>query len=85
MSADKSGEEERELLFCDTFSHEGEDVSASGTQIERTTTSLSLSLSQGQLHVDMVKFIVPVNVKEVRVIPNSVKALSSNKKLSMVG
>ncbi len=43
-----------------------------------------LLAEQGQLHVDMVKFSLPVNVQEVRVIPCSVKVHSS-KILDRVG
>ena len=41
--------------------------------------------TQGQLHVDMVRFVVPVKVLEVRVIPSEVKVHSNANKLDKVG
>lgn len=34
-------------------------------------------LYQGQLHVDMVKFALPVKIQEVRVVPHNVRVHSS--------
>jgi hypothetical protein len=57
--------------------------------MKRTTWTLSLYMLhfivQGQLHVDMVKFAVPVKVLEVRVIPIDVKAHGNVNKLDRIG
>ena len=72
------GTEIKDLLFCDTFNHEGEEVSF---QTSTTPNGAHHTHPQGQLHVDMVRFSPPVNVAEVRVVPRAVKAHSEGTKL----
>ena len=74
------GSTDRELLFCETFNHEGSQVrpfthaptepqSFAPEQrfyLVRTTTHSSHS-PQG-LHVDLMRFPLPVVVKEVRIV-----------------
>ena len=70
---------EKVLLFCDTFSHEGEEVRVKEASLVQKSSYLTLKdvyfvfSLQGELHVDMVKFSPAVTVQEVRVVPRNVK------------
>lgn len=95
------GSAERELLFYETFNHEGSQVRVSrylshlGQNLSCTecqggvillnahheNRSFSLcSLSQ-ELHVDLIRFPLPVVVKEVRIISSETKACSELAKI----
>lgn len=85
------GSAERELLFYETFNHEGSQVRAYQypphlghnllcTECQgalfyfmRTTRIIHCPFSQ-ELHVDLIRFPLPVVVKEVRIISSETKA-----------
>lgn len=65
--------DESELVFCDTFNHEGEEVFEYLICVQYYTNILIDAHVcihiQNQLHLDLVRFTPPVLIREVRVVP----------------